>query len=192
MTFEKFIINMFITLFIAGVALGFLLATEKPYTLTQQEKYLLFESCGPYFDPKDIPKTLDEFENWNLYEEDANKIYLSESLKTLHRFIKKIDYSKTSMEKSSSVFVRLYKLNHPGYAYYRNKKLLAFIIEPVEKKSSLYFCKYYKNGKLLELTNMKALKGYADYDYKGHLLKSQSHKGWFFETIEESTSSLNR
>lgn len=191
MTLERFIINILITLFISGLMLGFLFATKKPYTLTQQEKYLLFESCEPYFDTKNIPKTLDEFENWNLYEEDANKIYLSETLKTLRRIVKKIDYSKPNMENSSSVIARLYKLEYPGYAYYKNKKLLAFIIEPIENKSSLYFCKYDKNGKLLELTSMKALKGYADYDYKGRLLKSQSHKGWFFETIMESASSFN-
>lgn len=191
MTFKKFIINLFITLFISGVALGFLLVTKKSYNLNRVEKYLLFESCEPYFDTKNIPKTLDEFKNWNLYEEDATKIYLSESLKTLHRIIKKIDYSKTSTEQSEAVIVRLYKLEHPSYAYYKNKKLLIFITEPIEDKSSLFFCKYDKNGKLLELTNLKALKGYADYDYKGRLLKSQSHQGWFIETIEESKSSLN-
>lgn len=172
MTFKKIIINLFITLFISGVALSFLLGTKGPIMPTKAEKYILFEKCKPYYDMTNIPKTVDEFKN--LDESDyihVNDKYLDIQTDILYRTASRIDKAEKNRNKSTSLIIPLPNLPLYSYGYYKNHQLLLFQI-PIDDNSYTYFyCKYNNEGKLVELTYDRG-DIYAYYNYKGHILEA--------------------
>jgi len=192
MTIKKLFINLFTTLFISGVALGFLLATELPFTQTQAEKYILFEHCKPYYDMSGIPKTLDEFGDLKNHEyiqlDDSNmgllKMFSIKILKKaydpasgiqtgiLQRTILRTDMRRS---KKNSIIIELPNLPLYSYGYYKDKSLYMFQISIKNATSFPFYCKYDNNGKLIELTYNSG-NGMVDYNYKGRFLESIS--GW--------------
>lgn len=178
MTFKKLIINLFTTLFISGVALSFLLATERPYTLNRAEKYMLFESCEPYYDMTNIPKTLDELTNINTYKPiKVNTKSLSYYEKILYRSVVRTDLNEKNIKSSNADILWFHNMSAFDYGYYKNGKLIMFQIYPQENDNQSIYCKYNSKGKLAEITYDNG-NGYIDYDYKGNILKVKSHSGF--------------